>query len=116
MVRGVGLNNVIQLSEDKTEESVQTLTFKAADPGFNETIGDGCLVGSQNDTAIGPAEELIESLGELAVTVMDKESDINSFLLGPHPNVPSLLLHPLIVRVVGTWGEKDLSAAKMYKG
>ena len=38
VIRGVGLNNVIQLSEAETEEMVQAFTLKAADPGFDETI------------------------------------------------------------------------------
>ena len=38
MVQGVGLNDVIQLPEAKTEELVQALAFQAADPRFDEAI------------------------------------------------------------------------------
>lgn len=62
-------------------------------------IRDWRLVGSPDGTAIGAAEELIESLGELAVPVMDQEPQVYPFLLSPHAYIPGLLLHPLIVRV-----------------
>ena len=58
---------------------VQALSLKAADPAFDKTIRDGCLVGSPNGAAIGTAEELIESLGELAVTVVDQKPNVDPF-------------------------------------
>ncbi len=94
---------MIQLSEAKTKEGVKTFTLQAADSGFDEAIGDRCLVRSPNGAAIGPAEELIESLGELAVTVADQKPHVDPFLLGPHAHIPSLLLHPFARGVVGTW-------------
>ncbi len=94
---------MIQLPEAKAEELIQALAFKAADPGFDVTIGDGGLVGSQNDTAIRAAKIPVESLGELAVTIMDQEPYINPFILGPHAQIPGLLLHPFAIGVAGTW-------------
>ena len=87
------------MSEAEAEKMVQAFTLKASDPAFNETIRDWRLVGSPDGTAIGAAEELIESLGELAVPVMDQEPQVYPFLLSPHAYIPGLLLHPLIVRV-----------------
>ncbi|MBN1943112.1 MAG: hypothetical protein JW849_07435 [Phycisphaerae bacterium] len=40
-MRLVILSNVIELSQAETEEVVQALSFDAADPAFDETIGDG---------------------------------------------------------------------------
>ena len=103
VVRGVGLNDVIQLSEAKTEELIQALAFKASDPRFDEAICDGCLVGSPNRATIRAAKILVEALGELAVTVMDQEPHIDRFLLSPHAYIPGLLLHPFSRGVAGTW-------------
>ena len=111
VIEGIGLNDVIQLSEAKTEEMVQALAPKAADPGFYEAIGDRCLVRSSDGTAIRAAKMLIESLGELGVTVVNQKSHIDPFLLGPHVHISGLLLHPFTRGVAGTWREKDLSAA-----
>ncbi len=116
MVQGVGPNDVIQLSEAETEELIQTLTLQAADPRFNVAIGDGGLVGRQNGAAIRTAKILVKSLGELAVTIMDQETHVDPFILGPHAQVSGLLLHPFTCRVRGTWREKDLSTAQMDEG
>ncbi len=116
MVQGVGPNDVIELSEAKTKERVKTLTLQAADPRFDVTIGDGCLVGRLDNATIISAKVLVESLGELAVTVVDQETYIDPLLLGPHAQVSGLLLHPFTRGVAGTWREKDFSAAQMDKG
>ncbi len=78
---------MIQLSEGKTEKMIQTLTLEAAYPAFDKTIREGCLVGCSNGAAIWAAEELIESLGELAVTIMDQEPHVDALILGPQVNM-----------------------------
>ena len=103
MVQGVDLNDVIQLSEAETEELVQALALQAADPGFDEAIGDGGLVRSSDGTAIRATKMLIEGLGELAIAIMDQEPYVDPFILGPHAQVSGLLLHPFTRGVVGTW-------------
>ncbi len=103
MIGSVGLDNVIQLSEAETKEMVQAFSLKATNPAFDKTIRDGCLVRSSDGAAIGPAEELIESFGELAITVVDQEPYVDSFILGPHTQVSGLLLHPFTRGVAGTW-------------
>ncbi len=103
VVRSVDLNDVIQLSEAETKELVQALALQAADPGFDEAICDGCLVRSSDGAAIGPAEELIESLGKLAVTVVNQEPHVDPLILGPHAHIPGLLLHPFTRGVAGAW-------------
>ncbi len=113
VIQGIGMNDVIQLSEAKAEERVQTLSLKAADPGFDKAIGDRCLVRSSDGTAIRAAKMLIKGLGEFAVAIMDQEPHVDPFILSPHAQISGLLLHPFARGVAGTWREKDLSAAQM---
>ena len=94
---------MIQLSEAKTEELVQALAFKAADPGFDVTIGDGGLVGSQNDTAILATKILVECIRELRVSIVNQKPHVDSLILSPHAQVSGLLLHPFAIGVAGTW-------------
>ena len=101
---------MIQLPEAKTKESVQTLSLEAADPGFDEAIGDGRLVGSQNDTAIRAVKILIECIRELRIPIVNQEPHVDPFILGPHAQVSGLLLHPFARGVAGTRRNKDLSA------
>jgi hypothetical protein len=73
---------MIQLPEAKAEELIQALSFKDSNPGFDVTIGDGGLVGSQNDAAIVATKILVKALAELAVPIVDQEPHINPFILG----------------------------------
>jgi len=81
---------------------VQVFSLKAADPGFDVTIGYGRLVGRLDNATILTTKILVESLGELTVTIMEQEPHVDPFLLSPHAQVSGLLPHPLTIRIVGT--------------
>ncbi len=104
------------MSKAKTEKMIQALALQAADPGFDEAIGNGSLVGSQNDTAIVATKILIECIRELRISIMDQKPYVNPLILGPHAQVSGLLLHPFARGIAGTWRDKDLPTAQMDEG
>ena len=106
---------MIQLPEAKAKKTIQTLAFQTPDPGFDVTISDGGLVGSQNDTAIVAIKILVECIRELRISIVNQEPYVNPFILSSHTQVLGLLLHPFPSGVVGTWREKHLSAAEVNK-
>ena len=116
VIRGVRLNDMIQQSKTETEETIQTLAFKATDPRFDVTIGDWRLVRSLNRSAIRTREILVKSLGELAVTIMDQEAYVDAFILSPYLQISGLLLHPFSSGVVGAGRNKGLPTAQMDEG
>ncbi len=113
VVDAVGLDDVVELAQAEAEEVVQTLPFAAADPGLGEAVSDGCHERRSDGAAVTALEVLIEGLAELGVAIVDQESDVDPLILGPHPGVASLLLHPSIVGTVRGGGEEHLSAVQM---
>ncbi len=103
MIQCVSLDDMIQLPKTETEEMVQGFSLKAADPGFDVTICDGRLAGRLDNATIISVKILVKALAEFAVTIMDQEPYVDSFLLGPHPQVSGLLLHPFTRGIAGTW-------------
>ena len=111
IVFGVRLHDVVQLPETEAEEVIQALPLQAADPRLGVTIGDGRLNRRPDNTAVGSLKMLIEGFGEFRIPVADQEPHIDPLVLGPHADVPGLLLKPFAERIVRARRHEDLPAA-----
>jgi len=70
----IRLHDVVHVAETETEEVVQRLAFKGADPRFGETIRDRSLERCLDNSFAHVSEVFVEGFGELRVTVVDQEA------------------------------------------
>ena len=95
VVQGIGLHDVIQLPQAKAVEVVKALAFVASDPGLDEAVRDESTWRGQHGPSVFAAEVVVESLGEVAVAVVEEEPNVDPLVSCPHRGIPGLLPHPL---------------------
>ena len=68
----ISLRDVVEMPEAETEQVIQALTFKAADPRPRIAIRDGSQVGRRDHAALLASERLVEGFAELGVSIVDE--------------------------------------------
>jgi len=97
---GISLHDVIQVPQAEAEEVVQAFAFDRGYPGFDICIAIRCSYGCVDDIDIAGLKDVIKSIAKLFVAIMDQMRGFDAHISQPHQNVPSLLLHPILVGVV----------------
>jgi hypothetical protein len=95
---------------------VQQLSPAAADPPFRDRIHSRCLNGGADDPDASGLEHGVEPGGEAGVPVMQDELHPRPSILQVHEQVPGLLHHPRLDRVLRDAEDSDPSAAMLDDG
>jgi hypothetical protein len=75
VVLDVGREDSFEVAAVEDQEPVEALAADAADPAFGEGVRAGCANGCPDDPDRFGAEHLVEGGGELAVAIVDQETD-----------------------------------------
>lgn len=112
---GVLALDVVEMAKAKTQEVIQALSFERPDPRLGEGVGLRHHSRATDPLDASASKYLVKPECELCVTVVKDELRPKLLIIKPHHGISSLLLHPLLMRVVCARRKEDLPRAKMDK-
>jgi hypothetical protein len=101
VVAGVGLDGALELAAVEDEDSVEALAADAADPTLHVRVGVRRPDRGSDDLHALTAEEGVEGMRELCVSVTDQDTRLFTAVVEIHAEVSGLLEHPGAVGVGG---------------
>jgi hypothetical protein len=111
----VDAEHLLELSPADDQDPVETVTSDGADPALGKGVRFRGLEGCADHFNTLAAEDLVEALRELAVSIVDEEADRCRALRERPGELTGLLNCPRSARVCGATGQMHAPASQLEK-